>query len=232
MNTISSDFKFFIEHDANPFFIFNSNGKLLYLNQSAEYVVNEMNLKELFELALTYAPKNFGNKVTNINLSYGFINFYAINILYQNDDEIALHLYNKPSKIADKSIFEGFTKTDINVLLKANLELFKMNFNGKIKFFVDLDIPKFHLNQNLTSILLRNSLELFKNSNQLNIELKLKIGEMILINNKKYPIVSLKMQSDQRDNCCDVDIKDLAVRNYINTSLKKSSISFEIPFIR
>jgi len=232
MNTVSSDFKFFIEYDLNPFFIFDSNGKLLYLNQSAEYVINETSTKELFELALRYAPQNYGNKITHMDVSFGFLNFYAFNVLYANDDEIALHLYDKPiDNLTQSNKLEGFSKTDIIVLLNAHLELFKMDYKGDIKFFVDLDLPKFYLNQNLISILFRKTFNIFINSNYLHIELKLKIGEKVLINKKRYQILNLKLSSDKRDTCCDKDIKDIAAKNFINSSIGENSISFEIPFI-
>jgi len=231
MNTISSDFKFFIEYDLNPFFIFNSNGKLLYLNQSAEYVINETSAKELFELALRFAPQNYGNKITHMEVSFGFLNFYAFNVLYTNDDEIALHLYDKPIENINQDRLEGFSKTDIFVLLNAHLELFKMDYKGEIKFFADLGLPEFYLNQNLISILFRKTFDTFKKSNYLHIELKLKIGEKVLIDNKRYQILNLKFTSDKRDTTNDKDIKEVAVKNFINSSIGKNSLSFELPFI-
>jgi len=231
MNTISSDFKFFIEYDLNPFFIFNSNGKLLYLNQSAEYVINETSAKELFELALRFAPQNYGNKITHIEVSFGFLNFYAFNVLYTNDDEIALHLYDKPIENINQDRLEGFSKTDIFVLLNAHLELFKMDYKGEIKFFADLGLPEFYLNQNLISILFRKTFDTFKKSNYLHIELKLKIGEKVLIDNKRYQILNLKFTSDKRDTTNDKDIKEVAAKNFINSSIGKNSLSFELPFI-
>ena len=231
MNTISSDFKFFIEYDLNPFFIFNSNGKLLYLNQSAEYVINETSAKELFELALRFAPQNYGNKITHMEVSFGFLNFYAFNVLYTNDDEIALHLYDKPIENINQDRLEGFSKTDIFVLLNAHLELFKMDYKGEIKFFADLGLPEFYLNQNLISILFRKTFDTFKKSNYLHIELKLKIGEKVLIDNKRYQILNLKFTSDKRDTTNDKDIKEVAAKNFINSSIGKNSLSFELPFI-
>jgi len=96
MNSILTDFRFFIEYDSNPFVLFNSKGQIVYLNSSAEILMGSCSKKELFELTLSYAPKTFGYKKSLLDLSFGYFEFYAINVLYENEEEIGIHLYNKP----------------------------------------------------------------------------------------------------------------------------------------
>jgi len=183
MNTILTDFKFFIEHDSNPFILFSNDGKVVYLNESAELIFLEPSVdKKLFNIALAHAPKSYGYKKTLLELSLGSFQFYAINILYKNDDEIAIHLYKKPiTKINNTTKLEGYSCTDLNLLLEANIELFKMQYKGKLLLFTDYDLPRFQLHQNNFSFLLRTLFAQFINSKIINITLKIKICS------KRYP---------------------------------------------
>ncbi len=233
MNIISTDFKFFIEHDSNPFIIFSGQGRILYLNQSAELLLLEpYREKKLFNLTLSHAPKNFGYKKTLLELAFGSFEFYAINVLYNNEDEIALHLYSKPTiKIDNTLSLEGYSLTDINLLLEANIELFKMKYQGEISIFTDYDLPEFQIHQNNFSFILRKVFEQFQEVKMVNITLKIKIGEMIVVNQKRYPIILFKIESTQREYENDTHIKKAASSNYINVALEEHSITLEIPAI-
>ena len=74
------------------------------------------NPKELFKIALSYAPQSFGYNKTVLDLSFGSFEFYGINVLYENEDIIGMHLYNKPmAKVDDSSLLEGYTLIDLNL---------------------------------------------------------------------------------------------------------------------
>jgi len=228
----SIDFKFFIENDSNPFILFSSLGKLKYLNTSAEILMGSCNPKELFKIALSYAPKNFGYNKTAIELSFGSFEFYGINVLYENEDFIGMHLYNKPmAKINDSSLLKGYTLTDLNLLLQANIELFDINYNGKIKLLTDYDIPKLQIHQNNFSMLLRNIFSQFKNNKKLEITMKIKLGERVIVNDKRYSIIILQVKSTSRYKEDDKEIELLALKNHINIHFKESATILEIPAI-
>ena len=232
MNSVSTDFRFFIEYDANPFVLFNSKGKIIYLNSSAEMLMGSCTREKLFEVALSYAPKSFGYKKTLLDLSFGYFEFYAINVLYENEEEIAIHLYNKPMAKLNSSVnLEGYSKTDINLLFEANIELFKMQYSGELKLITDYDLPKLHIHQNNFSFLIRKIFEQMKNSKEIIINIKIKIGEMIVVNGKKYPIILFILQSEHRDKKSDKEIQNIAMENYINIHFKETSIALEIPAI-
>jgi PAS domain-containing protein len=78
MNSISIDFKFFIESDNTPFILFDNIGKIVYLNNSAEILLGYVSKQELYNITLSYAPKNFGSRSTMIQLQYNLFSFYAI----------------------------------------------------------------------------------------------------------------------------------------------------------
>jgi len=232
MNSVLTDFKFFIEYDANPFVLFNSKGKIIYLNSSAEILMGSCSKKELFELTLSYAPKSFGYKKTLLDLSFGYFEFYAINVLYDNEEEIGIHLYNKPMiKLNNVLNLEGYSQTDINLLFEVNIELFKMQYSGKLELLTDYELPKLYIHQNNFSFLIRKILEQLKKSPKITIKIKIKIGEMIIVNGKKYPIILFTFEGDIRDKRHDEEILSIATKNYINIHFAKNSITLEIPAI-
>ena len=228
----SINFKFFIENDSNPFILFSNRGKIKYLNNSAELLMGSCQPRELFKIALAHAPKSFGYHKTLINLSFGSFEFYGINVLYENEDLLAMHLYNKPmAKVEDHALLEGYLLTDINVLLQANIELFNMNYEGEIKLLTDYDIPSFQLHQNNFSLLLRSLFAQFENSSHLEINIKIKLGERIVVKNKRYSIIILQLVCKNRDNQMDKELELLALKNHINIHFKKNATLLEIPAI-
>ncbi len=232
MNLVSTDFKFFIEYDANPFILFNSKGKIVYLNSSAEMLMGSCSRKKLFDITLSYAPKSFGYKKTLLDLSFGYFEFYAINVSYNNEDEIGIHLYNKPMvKINSLINLEGYSQTDINLLFEANIELFKMQYSGKLELITDYELPKLHIHQNNFSFLIRKIFEQMKSSPNIKIKIKIKIGELIIVNGKKYPIILFLFNSKNRDKNRDKEILDIATDNYINAHFNNETIILEIPAI-
>jgi len=228
----SIDFKFFIENDSNPFILFSNEGKIIYLNTSAEIVMGSIKSKELYELAVTYAPKSFGYNKTLINLSFGSFEFYGVNVLYQNEEALAIHLYNKPTvRIEDESLLKGYIITNLNILLQANIELFQIGYKGKIQLLTDYDIPEFQIHQNDFSLLLRHLFTQFIDSRELEIIMKIKLGERIMIKEKHYPIIILELKSSQRERKSDQELEFLALKNHINIHLREKSIVLEIPAI-
>lgn len=226
------DFKFFIENDSNPFVLFSSLGKIKYLNNSAELLMGSCNPKELFEIALAYAPKSFGYQKTVLDLSFSSFEFYGINVLYENDDLIGIHLYNKPmAKVVDNILLEGYKLTDLNVLIQANIELFNINYGGHIKLLTDYNMPKFQLHQNNFSLLLRNALAQFLGTQLLEINIKIKLGERIVVKEKRYSIIILEIKSNSRESEKDKELELLALRNHINIHFKSNRVILEIPAI-
>ena len=231
-NMDSINFKFFIENDSNPFILFTNQGKIKYLNTSAELLMGSCQPKEIFNIALTHAPKTFGSQKTALHLSFNSFEFYGINVLYDNEEYIGIYLYNKPmAKIDDSSLLEGYTLTDINVLIQANIELFNMRYQGEIKLLTDYDIPKFQIHQNNFSLLLRNIFTQFKESERLEIFIKIKLGERVVVKRERYSIIIIKLKSSKRNESRDREIELLAHKNHINIHFNKQEIILEIPAI-
>ena len=228
----SINFKFFLENDSNPFILFTNQGKIKYLNTSAELLMGSCQPKDIFKIALTHAPQTFGSQKTALNLSFNSFEFYGINVLYDNEEYIGIHLYNKPmATIDDNSLLDGYSATDINVLLQANIELFNITYQGEIKLLTDYDIPQFQIHQNDFSLLLRNIFTQFEESKTLEILIKIKLGERVVVKNERYSIIIIQLKGSKREASIDREIELLAHKNHINIHFKTEEIILEIPAI-
>jgi len=232
MNTISTNFKFLVENSHNPLLIFSHNGAIKYFNHSAEFLTGMHLSLELFRLAVNYASHNFGARTVHMDLTYGMNRFYAITVLYESEDELCIYLYRTPRATIPKDLsFNGFISTDINLLLEANIELFKIKYKNKLTLFTDYSLPLFQMQQNSFSLLLRKLFRQFEESKEINITLKIKIGETIIIKRKKYPIIILDIKSNRRKKESDEKIDKLSLENHITAYFHIKSITLEIPCI-
>lgn len=233
MNTTSINFESFVEWDNSPFILFSNQGKILYLNNAAEILFGYVSQKELFHIALSYAPQSFGYKNTQLSLSYDTFNFYAITVGYENEDQISLRLYNTP-RIQTKHVLETdkLISTDINILLEANIALFKTKNSNPLTLLVDQDLPAFRIDQNNFSKLLRKALNTFRGSDSIDISLKLLIGQHVMIDNKKESLVQLSIHANGRYSDEDSDICTMAEKSHIKCLLHEKSIKLEVPLIQ
>jgi len=233
MNTPSIDFQPFVEWDNSPFILFSNQGKILYLNNAAEILFGYVSKQELYDIALAYAPQTFGYKTTTLTLNYDSFNFYAVTVGYENEEHISIRFYNTPRVKPAVPLETGkLMTTDINILLEANIALFKTKNSNKLQLLTDQDIPSFKIDQNNFSKLLRKSLDAFRSSDSISINLKLLIGEHVIIAGKKESIVQLSIEANGRYNDADSEIKSLADQSQISVLLKEHVIKLEIPLIQ
>ncbi len=233
MNTTSIDFRSFIEWDNNPFILFSNEGNIIYLNNAAEILFGYVTTKELYEISLSYAPQNFGYKTTSLTLNYDAFIFHAITVGYENEEQISLRLYNTPRiKTARKIEKDKLITTDINILLEANLALFRTKNSNPLKLLTDQELPAFKIDQNNFSKLLRKTLNAFRASDSIDISLKLLFGQHVIINDKKESIAQLSIVANGRYTDTDEEIRSLAEISQIKSVLKEHYIKLEIPLIQ
>jgi len=231
MNTKLIDFEYFIDCDTNPFIIFNNSGKIVYLNSIAEILLGYVTPKELYHIISSYAPSNYGSKNSSLELKYGSFTFHSINIAYKDEEYISIRLYSKPI-VTQKISKTSLRVSDINVILEANLSLFKIyNENIKIELFTDIGMPEFQMDQGQLSKLFRDSLDALKNNNSIFISLNILIGEYIIIENKRHKVLQVKFSSKSLDEKAKPNIQRLSQNNYIITRFKNSSIEINIPVL-
>jgi hypothetical protein len=232
MNTTSIDFQSFVEWDNSPFILFNNSGKITYLNNAAEILFGYVSKKELYDIAVSYAPQNVGYKTISLDLNYDSFIFHAITIGYEDETQISIRLYHTPrAKPTRKIETDKYIITDINILLEANIALFKTKNTNPLKLLTDQDLPPFKIDQNNFSKLLRKMLNSFRASDSIDITLKLLVGQHIIIEENKKPIVQLSIKANGRYADMDNDIEILSAECQIKPLLKEHSITLEIPVI-
>jgi len=233
MNTASIDFQFILENDGSPLIVFDHQGRILWLNNAAEILLGYVDHKELFDIALNHAPKDFGNRTTLMELTYRQLTFYAVSVAYNSDEWVALRLYYRPRAGEKRHLEkEKLIDTDINVVLEAAITLFKMQYRQKLSLLTDQDLPPVKIDQNAFSKLLRKTLESFRRSSRIEVSLNMTIGEFIIIDEKRYHLLRLKIRANGRYPGDDADLRELAESLQIVSLLEENSVTFDIPFIQ
>ncbi|MEA3418863.1 MAG: hypothetical protein U9Q90_05635 [Campylobacterota bacterium] len=233
MNLESTDFRFFIECDNSPFVLFGNSGKILYLNNAAEILLGYVSRQELYDITVSYAPRDFGSKTTRLELQYEAFSFYALTVAYQGEDQICLRLYHKP-RIESGRVLEmdKYPAVDINILLEANITFFKLQNNNSLSLLVDQDLPPCRIDQNQFSKLLRKVMDAFRSSDSISISLKLLVGEYVIIREKREQLVQFYIEANERYTNSDEEIRRISRQNNISCTLKELSIRLQIPFIQ
>ena len=233
MKTISIDFRFFLECDSSPFILFGNSGKIIYLNDVAEILLGYVTPKELYDVAISYAPKDFGYKTTRLEMQYDTFSFYAVNVAYENEEQIGLRLYHRPrTEPQHLKEIDKLPLTDINTLLEANITLFKLQNENDLELLTDQDLPPCRVDQNQFSKLLRKTLHNFRASDSIQISLKLIIGEYILIRDRREQIIQFSISANGRYTDGDTEIKEIAQDINAACILKEHAINIQIPYIQ
>jgi hypothetical protein len=222
-------FEELLEHDLNPFILFDSNGKIKTFNKEAEFLMNFVTSRELFDLTLQYASQSFGFNKQFTRLQFDKHHFYAVLVGYVSDEEIALRLFKEVGMIEPVKIDNNFTDTNIFTLLEISRNTTLVDTKTKVVDIYDISIPEFKLNINDFLLILNAIFEESCNFNSLTLKVSIKIGEYEIINNKKYKIVLLSFNVGAK---IDID-KSLhnGKSNLINILESSKGIKVELPLI-
>jgi len=187
-----------LEHDLNPYFLFDSNGKIKSYNKEAEFLMNFVHIKELFKLAISNASVSFGFSQKFISLKYDKLDFYAILVGYANEDEIALRLYKVVSNQEHTINSDTLKIVNIFNLIELSKSTTLLNSNLKIDEVYDISLPEMKININNFLICLNECFFLFIEDDFIQLKVKMKIGEHEIINQKKYNIVAIEFISKRK----------------------------------
>ena len=224
-----SFFEEWVELDLNPILSFSSSAKIIYSNSEAQFLLNRIKQKELFDLALTYAPKTFGALTSYIDLNIKNYTFYAITVTYENEDEIHMKLYKsamvkKESKLNIKNI------NTTNIFTLVDLAISTSKIKNDINFTKNYDpsIPEFKLDASSFIKTLNNVFDAFKDKENVTCSILLKIGEYIKIDNKKYSLISVEISSNEKSDFSSITTKENS--SFILTT-DETKVNIDLPLI-
>jgi len=171
-----------LEYDYNPWILFDANGRVVTLNQEAQFLFSEVTPQEIFELAVSYANQSYGFKTTMMDLEYGKYEFFGIMVGYEDNDAIAIRLYQKPpERIAEPHLKE---LGSYNIYSLIDLAVSTSSINRKHGFTTRLDpaLPDLRIDPELFVKLLGQIFDCFEDTRDIVITLQLKTGETLKFN--------------------------------------------------
>ncbi len=224
-----SFFEEWVELDLNPVLSFSSNAKIIYSNSEAQFLLNRIKQKELFDLALTYAPKTFGAQTSYIDLSIKNYTFYAITVMYENEDEIHMKLY-KSAMVKKESSLNIKNINTTNIFTLVDLAISTSKIKNDINFTKNYDpsIPEFKLDASTFIKTLNNIFDAFRDKENVTCSILLKIGEYIKIDNKKYSLISVEISSNKKSDFSSLITKE---NNSFILTADETKVNIDLPLI-
>lgn len=219
-----------IEYDYNPFVLYSSSGKIISLNNEAQYLLGSVDKNILFEIATTHASTSFGFKTTFIELEFGRYRFFGITVGYENESEIGIRLYQQPTINFTAPKPSGDL---INVYTLIDLCISTNSISSATVFQKDLDpaIPEIRLHpENFIKLL--NKIYLgFKDSETIVTKLFYRIGEHIKFDGKKYSLFTIEIKGGEFVKKYVSEIELLAKENNLYTIFNENHVTINIPMI-
>ena len=219
-----------IEYDYNPFVLFSSTGKIISLNNEAQYLLGSVDKNTLFEIATTHASTSFGFKTTFLVLEFGRYRLFGITVGYENESEIGIRFYQQPTLNFSAPKPTGEL---INVYTLIDLCVSTSSIGSNITYLKDLDptIPEIRLHPDNFIKLLNKIYQGYKESENITIKLFYRVGEHIKFEEKKYSLFTIEISGEEFCKKFVSEIELLAKNNNLYSLFKENSVSINIPMI-
>ncbi|WP_201353353.1 hypothetical protein [Hydrogenimonas urashimensis] len=220
-----------LEYDYNPWILFDAGGKVVTLNQEAQFLLAEVPAHEIFELAVSYANQSYGFKTTMLDLEYGKFEFFGIMVGYEDNDAIAIRLYQKPPDRITEPHLQSLDFHNIYTLIDLAVSTSSINRQHGFTTLLDPAFPDIKIDPDLFISLLTRMFDCFEDREDVKISLSLKTGETLKFEGKRYPIFQLAVGGTFRDNCPFATLKQLANRLNGYIMQKNGQLLLEGPLI-
>lgn len=220
-----------LEYDLNPYFIFNSNGRITKFNKEAEFLLNYVSVKELFQLAVDNASQDFGFSQKYIPLKFNKHSYYAILVGYMSDEEIALRLYQVVSNQTNTLNSGTLKLVNIFNLIELSKNTTLIDSEVKINEIYDISLPEMKLNINEFLLCLNDCFKYFKDDDEITLKVRMKIGEYEIIDNNKYNIISIEFIANHEVAILDT-LEEKASKANSNIFFNQNKLKLELPIIR
>ncbi|MDF1874899.1 hypothetical protein JHD48_04045 [Sulfurimonas sp. SAG-AH-194-I05] len=219
-----------LEYDYNPFILFSSNGKIKSVNSEAQFLLGAVNASEIFELASSYANITFGFKTTFLDLEFGRYKFFGLTVGYENEDEIGIKLYQKPSFKIDKPKPTGELT---NIYTLVDLCISTNSISSTITYTRDYDptIPEVMINSNEFIKLLNKIYVSFRENKVVCTKIYFRIGEHIKFEDKKYSLFSIEVKADSFTKINELKIFAKNSNFFVEVKSTTKNVTINIPMI-
>lgn len=219
-----------LEYDLNPYFIFNSQGRVIKFNKEAEFLLNYVGVKELFQLAVDNASQDFGFSQKYIPLKYNKHLYYAILVGYMSEDEIALRLYRVVSNQPSTLNSEELKLVNIYNLIELSKNTTLIDSELKIDEIYDISLPEMKLNINEFLLCLNDCFKYFENDKEITLKVRMKIGEYEVIDNNKYNIIEIEFLTNREVEQSEA-LEKKATKANANIFFHQNTLKLELPII-
>ena len=221
----------FLEYDLNPFIVFSSSGKLLQYNHEAEYLLSFVSPHALYELAVNYAPKSFGTQRSQVNLRYDRYTFCALLVGYLDDKKIGVRLYKEMTNSSSNVSKGDVTVTNLFALLELSKNSIFANKEVLITESLDPTIPEMKLHVERFLKLLNRVFTEYVDCKEIEIMVRLKIGQNLVVDGKSYPICNVSIISHKVNIQNSNALHSLASEANIMLIIKDGKTIVEFPII-
>jgi len=211
-------FEFFIEYDVNPVIFFDEKGNIKYCNQEAEIFLSYVNIKDIFKFIIENAPKEAAIKTEFNQIKFNDFVFNGYSIGYKDENLIGVRFLINTKKT--NVTIDHVEKIDLLKLLNFAMEYTDLRQKTKFKIYPDLSIREIYTNK---KELLKILIKIFEKQKNVEIFTRMKIGEYLKINNKKYQIIEIEIKCHTNEK-----IKS----KYFEIANKNDSYVIKIPFIK
>jgi len=219
-----------LENDLNPYFVFNANGRIKSFNKEAEFLLNYVSVKELFQLAVDNASHDFGFSQKYIPLKFNKHSYYAILVGYASDEEIALRLYKVVSNQTNIINSGKLKLVNIFTLIELSKNTTLLSSDIEIDEIYDISLPEMKLNINEFLLCMNDCFKYFENEDKVTLKVQIKVGEYEIVNNTKYKIVSLEF-STNKEIIPNVILEEKASHANANIFFTQNKLKLELPII-
>ncbi len=228
-------FEQWVEMDLNPFIVFDNDGKIQYANNEAQYLLNKISAKEIFELALQYAPKSFGFNTVYVNKNIGNAYLlYAITTGYKDEESIGIKLYKSSLPKKETKISTNAQVTNIFSIVDLCISTNKIKTKSEFEKSYDPSIPDFKIVVNDVLKVLNIIYSNFYHHDVIHTTVKFQTGEYLKLNGKKLPIVSIVI-SHKNEEIISADtikeIEDFANSLGVLIETAQRSIQINLPLV-
>ena len=219
-----------IEYDYNPFVLFSSAGKVLSLNNEAQYLLGSVDKNTIFEIATTHANTSFGFKTTFLELEFGRYRFFGITVGYENESEIGIRFYQMPTLTFSAPKPMG-NLTNIYTLIDLCISTNSIGSEVLYTKTLDPTIPEVRLHPDNFIKLLNKIYEGLRESEEIMTTLFYRVGEHIKFDDKKYSLFTIEIKGTDYLKKFTSEIEILAEANNLYATVKDNEISINIPMI-